>query len=303
MRAAREPRGERVSAARARIESCRPEQRAAFEALKGGFAARVAELDVPGSERYLALAWGSLSHALQRLLLPAPTFAFLQHPLFLFMMAGGDVPTELANVRNGPFSGKPELLMEDAVGEVPGLVVSCLSSVNQLHHLSDLSWLCGTTRCRLEKLGTIVEWGGGYGGMAKLLRRLRPGVTYVLIDIPLIGCIQWLYLASIFGAEAVHQIRSGSDVIRPGRINLLPLPFLELHGGLRADLFVSTFALDESSAFARDFVVSRRWFSARHLLLAGDDRLADAGGIMAAAARRGARLESGTRSGQSYALL
>ena len=256
-----------------------------------------------GRNPYQSALWRMLGRGFERALSPSPTFSFLQRAPFQSMHPNMPVSPILANLGRGPLARLPELLLEDAVGEVHGLVISRLTSMNQLHQLNDLSWFCGSTNCRWDAIGTIVEWGGGYGCMAKLLRRLRPGMTHIIIDLPLISCVQWLYLASIFGEDAVHQIRAEDDVIRPGRINLLPLAFLERRAGLRADLFLSTFALNESSEYAQDFVISRDWFSARHLPVACNDRVSDARKVTAAAARRGARLEQGAHPRDTYAMM
>lgn len=301
--AALELRVQRTSSARVRIEAARPGQRAAFEALTGQFAPRLAQVAGTARNPYQTDYWRRKSRSFERGLLPSPSFAFLQSAAFQVMQP--DVPAAplLANLRRSAWARRPEILLEDAVGEAPGLVPSCLSSMTQLHHLNDLLWFRGSTGCRLETIGTIVEWGGGYGCLAKLLRRLRPGGTHVIIDIPLMSCVQWLYLTAIFGPEGVHQIRTEEDVVLPGRINLLPLTFLERRGDLRADLFISAFALNESSDLAQDFVLSRNWFGARHLLVACDDRVSDARKVTAAAARRGARLKTGAHPRETYALL
>jgi len=66
----------------------------------------------------------------------------------------------------------------------------------------------------------------------------------------------------------VNLVRTPRDPILDRRINLVSLPFLDTLNTMSPDLFVSTFALSESSQYAQEFVVSRNWFNAKHLLLA-----------------------------------
>ena len=47
----------------------------------------------------------------------------------------------------------------------------------------------------------------------------------------------------------------------------------------KADIFISTWALSESSKFSQDYVVEKRWFGAKHLMFAyqkSNRRLPDA---------------------------
>jgi hypothetical protein len=113
----------------------------------------------------------------------------------------------------------------------------------------------------------ILEWGGGYGGFARIVRRLRPSITYVLVDTDVALAMQWLYLSSILGPEVVHLIRHEDDALAAGAVNLLPFRRLDLVDG-KADLFVSTFALSESPSSVQTDVANRSWFGAKHLLLA-----------------------------------
>lgn len=68
---------------------------------------------------------------------------------------------------------------------------------------------------------TIVEWGGGYGSLARLIRRLSPGdATYALVDAPILCAIAWRYLSDVLGEDAVAGVDEGG--LRPGRVNLVP---------------------------------------------------------------------------------
>ena len=120
-------------------------------------------------------------------------------------------------------------------------------------------------------MSTVIEWGGGYGNMAKLFRRFNNKHTYTIIDTPLFSCLQWLYLSTIFGEDSVKILRNSEESIYKGKINLLPVCFSESID-LYADLFIATWSLSESSKYAQDYVKSEKFFNAEHLLIAYQDR-------------------------------
>ena len=124
------------------------------------------------------------------------------------------------------------------------------------------------TGCDVGQVMSVIEWGGGYGNMAKIFRRLRPlPTTYIVIDTPRLSCVQLLYLATILGTENVHLVDGPHQEFAAGSINCLPLCFLN-DLDLNTDLFISTWALSESSRYSQEHVSERAWFNAKDLLLA-----------------------------------
>lgn len=92
-------------------------------------------------------------------------------------------------------------------------------------------------------------------------------MTYVAIDTPLFSTLQWLYLSSVLGESEVHLVTRPGEPIQAGRINLVPVTRLA-DVDVRGDLFVSTWALSESSEAAQQFVEDKAWFGATSLLMA-----------------------------------
>lgn len=160
------------------------------------------------------------------------------------------------------------LLEEDYVGNPRIINSTYLTSHNSIHHLYHLTKFLDKTKSNLDEISTVVEWGGGYGNLAKIFRRLRSTThTYIIIDTPLFSSIQWLYLSTILGPENVKLLQNPGDIVHSDKINLIPICFLD-HQDLSADLFVSTWALSESSKFSQDYVVAHEWFKSKHLLIA-----------------------------------
>ncbi len=80
----------------------------------------------------------------------------------------------------------------------------------------------------------------------------------------------------------------------PGRVNVAPVSLIGDRSP-QCDLFVSTWALSESTRASQDFVADRDWFGADHLLLAysqGDRIFSDSGHLGELARDAGAVEES-----------
>jgi hypothetical protein len=229
---------------------------------------RVRELT---DERYVRSDWAERNADLERDLLPVPAADFLRHPAIRYQMFVDEhvLPYELPFVRSQ--LPDDELLREDAVGTPPTVALplngiqTSSNTVHQLHHL--LRYEQATAR-RLQDAETIVEWGGGFGSLMRLICRMHGGrPTCVVIDTPIFSAVQWLYLSAVLGEERVVLQDFGPVQLVDGRVNLVPIGLVK-DMAVTADLFVSNWALNESTHEAQDDVVSRRWFGARSLLLA-----------------------------------
>lgn len=259
-----------------RLAQALAHQKEAFQTLRGTFAASYAALEGCQAQHLVRPLWRTFTASLERALLPAPSFAFLNVPTIMttmFITKGGFwLRRELALLEARlPEQALRSMLHEDYVGLPLLALTRYLTSHNTVHHLYHLVRFCQATGSTLSQLATIVEWGGGYGNLAKIFRRFHGGrPTYVLIDLPLLACLQWLYLATIFGPGEVVLFLKPGESIQPGKFNIVPVCFLDAVPRV-ADLFVSTWALSESSHQAVD-TVADRWFGARHLLLAYQKR-------------------------------
>lgn len=249
------------------------DQKAAFYSLRNNLREIYDHLKQHDISRFTTSFWENQNAKLERALLPYPPFSFLEDAVIsftMFMTAGGKWLREEVAFLERTIPGKRlyRLLEEDYVGDPLLLNSRYLTSHNSIHHLYHLVRFAERTRCDLDGVDTVLEWGGGYGNMAKILRRLKSTpFTYVIIDTPILCCLQWLYLSAIFGGGEINLIQRREEEIRPGKINLIPVCFVDCYEVI-PDLFISTWALSESSKYSLDYVVGRKWLSARHLLLA-----------------------------------
>lgn len=145
------------------------------------------------------------------------------------------------------------------------------SSGNSIHHLYHLAKYSSETEQEIIKLDHVLEYGGGYGNMARLVKKINRDATYTIVDIPVFAYIQLVYLRSIFGSDAVTLFDETHRIVE-GKINIVPLDTAHLNLLARSDyvpsLFTSTWALSESNKKTQKTVFDFDYFKAEKLLLA-----------------------------------
>lgn len=74
-------------------------------------------------------------------------------------------------------------------------------------------------------------------------------------------------MSKTLSKDKAKFILDKNDAMHNNFINILPICFLK-GLKLRADLFISTWVLSESSKFSQNYVASNRWFGAENILIA-----------------------------------
>jgi len=245
-----------------------------FNNLKKNFTLFYNNLGQKGIDDFVTPFYRTYNSRMEKILLPFPPFSFLRTPEIMRVMfasfGGRALKEELSFLESKLSQDRLKFLLEEEYIGAPVLLNSTyLTSHNSIHHLYHLVKFMEKTQCSLSGIKTIVEWGGGYWNIARIIKRFKGDepTTIIIIDTPLFSCLQWLYLATVLGEEQVNLLKKTGEKICEGKINLLPLSLLRGQN-ISADLFLSTWALDESSRYSLDFVVEHDWFGAKHLLLA-----------------------------------
>jgi hypothetical protein len=138
-----------------------------------------------------------------------------------------------------------------------------INSVHHLHHLMRFEQLTGR---KISSIENVVEFGGGYGNMARIVLNLGGCNTYSIVDLLLFSCIQYVFLSTVAGNDQVTLDNNNAN--QNANIHLLSLLRTDEPTNLRGDLFLSTWALSESTRAAYDWVLASDWFGATNLLLA-----------------------------------
>lgn len=253
-------------------------QKRRFNRLSVMFPEVINSLNKLGSEPYIMPFWVNVNKKAQASFLPKPKHDFLANKAIIdTMFVVGDerwlkIQTDyLKKILGEDY----ELAVKEDWAGAPKLIPGRKTSHNSIHHMYHLFFFEKKTRKKLREIPTIVEWGGGYGSMSKLWRRNfnRTG-TYIIIDTALFCSIQWLYLSTVLGENEVHLLKDDNSKIVPGIINIVPLALLD-NVEIKGDLFISTWGLSESSTTAQDYVVKKKWFGAKHLLIGFQDSTPD----------------------------
>ena len=248
--------------------------------------------------KFCTPAWLGHVREAERRFVPQPKFSFLKETPFrnTMLIESKDLLVKELEFLESNYSSQylRKLLMEDCVGMPTILSPRYLTSGTSVHHLYHVAFYerdCGTS---VKAVKSVIEWGGGYGNIAKLIRRMNPTLTYTIIDIPIFSCIQWLYLSTVFDPAEVNMIWRAGGQTTSGKINILPLNFLEQHQP-QCELFIGTWSLSESSVVAQDYVSHHHFFGAERLLLAYQDRserFPNADRVGKLAVERGARIKA-----------
>ena len=184
-------------------------------------------------EKFTTPLWKKYNARLEKAILPYPPFSFLQDPtimITMFATSGGKwLESELAYLEKRVDKKKLEYLLEEEYTGDPLLLSSSyLTSHTSVHHLYHFIKYLQFSKTDFNKINTVVEWGGGYGNLMRILKKFEEKKhTYIMIDTPLFCALQWLYLSSIFGEKEVNLILSPKDKIKENKINIVSISFLD----------------------------------------------------------------------------
>jgi hypothetical protein len=218
--------------------------------------------------------WRKLHDGIAQRLLRGPSVGILrQRPLYGSIYterAGRATAYELRSVLHQchEYGLNPASLLREDVAGLPRLLDTEFGASSMtVQHAFHLMMLWQSTGVDPRSLSSVTEWGGGYGGLARIVRRLAPDGTYVIFDLPAMLAIQWAFLTSIFGEEQVEVSDATTAPLVQGRINL-KLAKAPPESQVCSGLFVSTFGLSECSSNLQEAVARTLWPAAEHILVA-----------------------------------
>lgn len=161
------------------------------------------------------------------------------------------------------------LLKEDYIGKPIISHATYKTSANRAHHAMHLAMYQNITNHYFWETTSILEVGGGYGGMARVLRKINPLITYIIVDLPELLAVQYIYLASLESESEINIVNSSNTTIVKNKINLVSSEFFirnEFH--FEIDSFISTWAITECPQHIQEFFVKNNFLNAQRLLIA-----------------------------------
>jgi hypothetical protein len=124
-------------------------------------------------------------------------------------------------------------------------------------------------QCTGRKIGpieSVVEFGGGYGNMARIVNNVGATTQYSIVDLLLFSCIQYVFLCTVAGSD--HVTFDNGNVNASTKFLLKPLCQAVTPQKLHGKLFLSTWALSETTRATYKWVNDCDWFGAYNLILA-----------------------------------
>lgn len=143
--------------------------------------------------------------------------------------------------------------------------------INSVHHFYHLKRFEEMTGRKISSIRSVVEFGGGYGNMGRIMNNYGELESYSIIDLLLFSCVQHVFLSTVADAGQVAFCNSPGSSKKP-LFTLYPLTLMDNAKGLQGEMFLSTWALSESTRAAYDLVTGRDWFGASSLLIAYNDK-------------------------------
>jgi putative sugar O-methyltransferase len=141
------------------------------------------------------------------------------------------------------------------------------TSESRINHLTHLTYFEEKTHLKLSKMQTLVEFGGGYGGMTALLKIIKPDNTIIVIDVPVMITLQSYYIKHTLGENCFHVLTEKDITIKNEKINYVPVSLVHLlPSNLNIDLFIATWSLSEANQYTQDLIEETNFLGAKHIL-------------------------------------
>jgi hypothetical protein len=227
------------------------------------------------TQEFVHPLWLEAQPIFARLVREGVPYDFLQHPVVrgMFVRTGFAKPQEyeLEYLRrsNEKIWALTKMYRESSVG---GPVFDCSElgiSVNSLGMLYYFARI--TEHLNNGPLNSIIEFGGGYGSLCRVFLELLPKApTYMIVDLPEMLAIQYVFLKASSRGYRVVAHTSLPLHVKEGCVNLVPVHLIE-GANLKPELFVSTFALSEATSSLQQAIAKCGFFDAGLAYIVGQN--------------------------------
>jgi hypothetical protein len=200
--------------------------------------------------------WVGNQLELQRNILESDPRAFLHWDVIaktMFVGWSGFVAPELKalKARADWASRWRPAIREARIGRPTRFPLHLSSSANLIHHAYHVSRFEDVAGMRVADFDTIVEFGGGYGSMCRLMSNLGFRGAYTILDLPMFSALQTFYLGSLgLNVNGTPGFREGPAV---DAVSDLALGEPRMRSA-RNGLFVATWSLSETPEEVRERV-------------------------------------------------
>lgn len=214
--------------------------------------------------------WQKKCRTLAPHIMGAPKKDFLLHPTLRYSMIRAMSDREQIEtdyITNKAKSSTRDILMRYKDSEIGGVAITNSRLSTTSNSTGQLYYLARILDHAQHEITSIVEFGGGYGNLARIAMSCLPNCTYFILDLPEICAIQNIYLNSALPGK-VKSHSTLPESFEPGFVHIIPAYLLE-HLSLSVDLFASLFAITESSLYSQQVVQQKNFFNARECYVVG----------------------------------
>ncbi len=176
--------------------------------------------------------------------------------------------THLTHCVTEEFANSLKTFRDSTFGYLPRECETFDCSVNTLGHLYYAAVIIERAKQIVRQPGSIIEFGSGYGNLARIFKHFLPETNLILIDLPELLALQYLFLRSELPNADIIIEQSGTFTPKAGAIHLVPVHYMK-EMTQKADLFVSTFALSETPAALQLTAIEKRFFNSSLCYISG----------------------------------
>jgi hypothetical protein len=238
---------------------------------------RMNDIYMPSDDnKFIHPTWFAFAKSIKSEFIKNPQPDFFSCPTILKTMTGftfyknANIIVDMLEAKYGSILTE-EILAEDVLGS-PLLLryAKYKTSLGRVIHAYQMMCIANANKYEINDKFIITEWGGGYGGLARLVTKIYPNSFYNIIDIPESTVIQYCYLSGTNGEKFIQAHNVATKKKFEKKINLVPNSILEhLSTNLfDCDCFVSTWALSESNEYSINYVHANNYFGAKTLVIA-----------------------------------
>lgn len=141
-------------------------------------------------------------------------------------------------------------------------------SANTLGHLYYVAKVLEKESSKNTKINKIIEFGGGYGNLARIFKSIKPSSTILIIDLSEFIALQYLFLKTTLPDTKIIIHTQPTSHYEDGAIHLVSVHFLESIN-FDPDLFISTFGLTEVPHTVQSIIAKKSFFNASMTYLVG----------------------------------
>jgi hypothetical protein len=135
-----------------------------------------------------------------------------------------------------------KILKEDIAGFPPRYFLYPKSSGNRIHQTYHLYKFNKFYKQNLKTFDLILEFGGGYGNMARTFKKINPNSVYIIFDTKPVNLIQWYYL-TLLKINSSLSVKSKSNIFLINDLKDL-LVLLKKYNS-KNSLFIANLSLSE----------------------------------------------------------